>query len=107
MMCTAIDEDVLVHLQVFIAAIDERRRVAHGAVDSRRGYLRNPGTARIARHALQAALCREISAAFPAPLPAADAQPSAAQLVHHFRPEHVRVAQAQIAGARANLAAEA
>ena len=105
-MRAAINQQVLVQLEMLVATIDERRRVAHRAVETRGRHLREPGVARIARDALQADLPREIGAAIDAHLPARDAQPPRAQLVHHLRVEDVAVADAEIPGAGAHIAAE-
>ena len=91
---------------MFVASVDERRRIAHRAVQTRGGDLREACVARIARDALQANLSGEVDAAIGAHLPARDAQPAGAQLVHHLRAEDVRVADADVARARLDGAAE-
>src|SRR5690242_6184731 len=91
---------------MFVAPVDEGRRIAHRAEETGGRHLRIADVARIARHTFQTRLPRKVDAAVLAHLSAAHAQPATPQLVHYPRAENVRVTDTDISGARANLASK-
>src|SRR5258705_5435145 len=106
-MRAAIDEHVLIELEMFVPSMDERRRIAHRAVETCRRDLREAYVPWIACDSLETDLSGEVHTAIRADLSAGDAEPAHTQLVHHSRAEHVRMTDADIARGGAHVATEA
>ena len=96
-MRAAVDQKVVVELEVLVAPEDEAGRIAHRAVEPGGVDLRVADVARIAGHAEQPGGLCEIDAAVQALLAAVDAHPPEARLVEHRCADRPRVARGEVA----------
>src|SRR4029079_5045610 len=76
----AIDDEVVVRLEMLIVAGGEDRRISHRVVQTARRNLREAHVARIARNTKQSNLAGKINATIDAQLTAADGHPAKPQL---------------------------
>ena len=99
-VCAAIDQEVVVQLEVLVLADHEGRRVTHVAVETDRADLRESRVARIDRDTAQPHPLGEVVARVQTALASVHAHPPKAELVQHVGAERLRVAHPEIASRR-------
>ena len=105
-MVAPVDEEVLVDLEVLVGPRHERRRVAHGAEQTRRRYLGVPDVAGVPAHPEQADPFCEVDPGVAAALPAVHRQITEPELVQHVPADGLGIAHPDVAGRGVQGAAE-
>ena len=106
MMGSAVDQEVVVHLEALVPARDKGRRIADRTEQTAKRDLGVAHIIRIGGHAMESRCRCEIYSPVRTRLPTRHTQPSKPRFVQHRRAERVCITEGQIAALRRNRAAE-